>query len=307
VSFFLFFGPKVLEIRPKSSIALTLGTGPALTQGMKNTIRIAILVVSITLPFSGARAEDSGQHPLLVTAEKVREGTRLKENTDRQIEQLRAQVRAKKEIISQRQSLISKLDSDQRDENKIATRDQGAGEEARRAREVTARDRYERRQAQAYSLQVDQQNLGQLQARLQQLENYVNGVERTRAQWMATLRQQSEQYRYAAYCQAGMAQQYKPASSFGSFFSGLGKSDAEKNESEIQKILNDAHCVPAQAVSQRRAPKERSLDQVAQAPAQRAPAVEREVRQAVPVPVARSTADSAAPNQQANFENPYGQ
>jgi hypothetical protein len=266
---------------------------------MKNTIRIAVLVVSLVLPFSGARAEE---HPLQVTAEKVREGTRIKENTDRQIGQLRAQIRAKKEIISQRESLISKLDSDQHAENKLASRDQGAGAEAREARQITARDRYERRQVQASALQVDRQSLAQLQSNLQQMETYVKQVEQTRAQYMEQLRQQSEQYRYAAYCQAGMQQQYKPASTFGSFFRNMGKSDAERNEAEIQQILMNAHCVPSQAVSQRRAPKERSLDQVTQAPS-RAIAVEPQADRAIPVPAARPASEPRS--QQANFEDPY--
>ncbi len=257
---------------------------------MKNTIKIAVLMVSLALPLSGVRAEE---HPLHVTAEKVREGTRIKENTDRQIGQLRAQIRAKKEIISQRESLISKLDSDQHAENKLASRDQGAGEEARRARQITGRDRYERRQAQASALQVDKQSLAQLQANLQQLENYVRQTEKTRAQYMEQLRQQAEQYRYAAYCQAGMQQQYRPASTFGGFFKNVGKSDAEKSEAEIQQILANAHCVPSQAVSQRRAPKERTIERVAQAPAP-APAP---VPAAIPVSEPRSS--------DANFEDPY--
>ncbi len=277
------------------------GMNPALSGGMNKIIRLNALVLSLTtlmvstsalptaqaLASEPAVAEQEQQHPLLATADQVRQAQSGKDRGEKMIAQIKSHIRSKKEIISQRKSLISKLDSDQVAENKIAGRDMGAGQAAREAHEVRKRERYQRRQEQATALAQDQQVLARMEYDLSQWENYTKQVTQQRDHQKKQLKAQAEQYRYAAYCQAGMAHAYKPASGFGRFLGGIGKSDAEKNEAEIQAILAGAHCPPAQAVSERRAPRERVIEQVA-------------VPKAIPV------AESASAQSAGNFQNPYG-
>jgi len=303
VSFFLFFGPKWLEMTGKRPSFLLLGTIPAFTHCMNKFMSIVILAVSINASLvanalgatpSRQAAQGQQQNSLEVTAQWVRYHQAERDKAEASIKAYIKNVEAYKKS---RESEISKLESLSRQDQKSMARDGAAGQAARQGYGQVAQERGERYEKLQQLLAQDIENLNR--ARFD-LKNQVQYHELKRDAFLNQLKAQAEQTRYAAYCSAGMAHDYKPASTggFSGFMSKLGRSGRDKTEAQIQAILQSAPCMPMQAVNQSRATRQPAVEPAAQSSAERA------VPRAIPVGQARATSASSSPRQ-ANVQAPY--
>ncbi len=217
----------------------------------------AIAIATTVLLAPTAFAEISPR--LTSSADQLRQAQSTQLDAERHLQSLREKIRAKKEVISQTESLRSKLVSERKTEEKILARDQGAGIEAREARKRIIHDKSLRIEAATKSIEAKTQQLEVLETQLAQAKAYTSSAKQNRQAAREALQSIAEQERQAQEC-AERSFIRKMGSGLGSLFDSMAnitRSRAERDEHEVQKLVKQAYCDPATAVSERREPKER--------------------------------------------------
>jgi chromosome segregation ATPase len=217
------------------------------------TIAIATLILLAPTAF----AEVSPR--LSSSADQLRQAQTTQLDAERHVQSLREKIRAKKEVISQTESLKSKLISEIKKEQKFLDRDLGAGAEAREARRKIIQDKALRIEAASKAIEAKTQELQVLEGQLTQAKSSSSNAKQSRKAARDALKTLAEQERQAQAC-AERSFLRKVGGGLASLFDGvanIARSRAERDEHEVQKLMKQAYCDPASAVSERRQPKER--------------------------------------------------
>ncbi len=220
------------------------------------------LVVMVSLmagaPVPSAFA-DPGQE-LQVQADNLRELQVKLDAAERTVEAKRVAVRAKKEIMNQRERLIRKIEKDQRLEDKIADRDMGASQDARDARRVTAKDRADRIARLEQELASDEKELAVGEVELQQAIEARNALKDAARESEKGLRALAKAIHDENCGKRRFFQKIgKGFADLGALIADVDNSKSERQEHEIQRILKSSQCNQDAAVSQRRMPTERPV------------------------------------------------
>ena len=220
------------------------------------------LVVMVSLmagaPVPSAFA-DPGQE-LQARADDLRELQVKLDAAERVVESKRVAVRAKKEIMSQRERLIRKIEKDQRQEDKIADRDLGASDAARDARQVTAKDRADRIARLEQELLSDEKELAVGEVELQQAIEARNALKESARETEKGLRALAKSIHDENCGKRRFFQKLgKGLADLGALVADVDNSKSERQEHEIQRILKSSQCNQNTAVSHRQMPTERPV------------------------------------------------
>ena len=226
----------------------------------KSFLGSLVVVVSLMAgaPIPAAFADPGTQ--LQSQADDLRELQVKLDAAERVVEAKRVAVRAKKEIMNQRERLIRKIEKDQRLEDKISDRDMGASDAARDARKVTAKDRADRIARIEDELAIDEKELAVGEVELQQAIEARNALKEAARESEKGLRSLAKAIHEENCGKRKFFQKLgKGLADLGALVADVDNSKSERQEHEIQRILKSSQCNQNAAVSHRQMPTERPV------------------------------------------------
>ncbi len=244
------------KVRVGIAVAISL----SMMMKKKSLVGSLVVMVSLLSVVPAPRAFAEPGQELQTKADELRGIQQQLDAAERLVEAKRAAVAAKKDIMRQRESLIRKIERDQRLEDKVTDRDLGASDAARDAHKVTAKDRADRIAKLESELLNDEKELAVGEVELQQAKE-------ARDELKAAARESEKGFRALAKSihdeNCGKRKFFqrigKGLSDLGALIADVDNSKSERREHEIQRILKSSQCNQRVMVSNRIMPVERPV------------------------------------------------
>jgi hypothetical protein len=227
----------------------------------KSFVGSMVVMVALMSVVPAPRAFADPSQDLQAGAEQLRSLQGKVVEAERLVEARADAVKAKKEIMRQRERLIRKIEKDQRLQDRITDRDLGMSTAASDAFKVTSGDRAERIKKLESELLNDEKELAVREVELQQAQEAAKESKSAARDSEKELRALAKEIHDENCGKRKFFKRIgKGLSDLGALIADVDNSKSERQEHEIQRILKSAECSQRERVSTRQMPVEREVN-----------------------------------------------